>query len=1142
MKVTEPTPPSRPVGEPEMGTTAPADTTNLYGLRGAASWYWVSCKTGPVVAVPAPGQSLASVSRCIQSFNPQRKVVTLPHLEGSPFAFTPLHDFVLKTRLNAWDAILNTGFDILVTHALAFLQPLPPRDRLIWPCVVLNKGDNSDPVSLGEQLVAMGYRHADLVTQVGDFARRGGIVDVYPMTQEDPIRIEFFDDEIEEMRRFDPDTQAGTEAVDCVRILPRREWCLTGQEHRAFSNKGGELWNRREARQHFLELLGRLGSLGNFPGMEHFVTLFFDAPCHLRDILPPNSTLFLEDTEQTQTLLEEHMEYLEREARQAQSSQLIFVEPASLLNLRSVSRALEPEHASVVQHHRWGAIPGAQDMATRSLPRFGQRFDMVMSHLTSLARSRAVVLFSTSSGPTLAWHNAIKEQNQTSTEVRFPLQEERIPAGFYHTQGSIPEGFDWPQQGLACVSDAEWFGDTTPPPRRKRKAFSVQAFDLKPDDLVVHVEHGIGRFVGLEEVFTQAGTHEMMALEYRHGDRLYLALNQLDKIERFGSDRASVSLDRLGGTTWARTQASVRRSVRKLAFDLVKLYAQRNLATGIVCGADTPWQEEFEQSFPFEPTEDQLQATREIKEHLQARQRPMDRLLVGDVGFGKTEVAWRMAFKVILEGSQVAFLCPTTVLAFQHFLTARERFQHFPVRIRWLSRLTKPKEKGVLLRELADGLVDLVIGTHRLLSQDVSFKNLGAIIVDEEQRFGVNHKERLKHYRKQAHILSMSATPIPRTLNMALSGLRDISLIETPPRNRLAISTTVTPYRDSLVKKAIEFELDRGGQVFFLHNRVETMPRIADLLQKLVPQARMGVAHGQLNAAALETVMMKFMTHELDLLIASTIIENGVDIPNANTMLINHAERFGLSQLYQLRGRIGRGHRPAYAYLLVPSRRHLTAEAQQRIAAMEEFSELGSGFRIAAMDMEIRGAGNLLGAEQAGHIQSVGFATYMRLLEEAVAEAKGEAREPVVRCNLNLKTHASIPKAYIPDTSQRMAFYKRMAAADEIPTLEALSRELADRYGPIPGQTLQLLQECHLRIKLTQRAVASVEREGKQLVLRMRSNPSLDLVKPWLQASDGFHVAADASLVHRLEDDNPDAAFHQLQDILNRVMASEARE
>ena len=613
---------------------------------------------------------------------------------------------------------------------------------------------------------------------------------------------------------------------------------------------------------------------------------------------------------------------------------------------------------------------------------------------------------------------------------------------------------------------------------------------MKTGDFVVHVEHGIGVFVALREIDLSGESQEFMELRYAGKDKLFVPVEHLDSVQKY-TGGAKPSLDRLGGTSWERTKTRLRRAMRDMAGELLRLYAARKSMSGHSFGPDSHWQREFEDAFEYELTSDQQVVIADIKKDMESPV-PMDRLLCGDVGYGKTEVAMRATFKAVMDGKQVAWLAPTTVLVFQHLKTIVDRVVAFPVRVEMLSRFRTRAEQSRILIDLADGKIDIIIGTHRLLSKDVRFKDFGLLIVDEEQRFGVWHKERIKQLRRQVDVLTMTATPIPRTLNMSLAGIRDMSVIETAPKDRLAIQTNVITFDESVIARAIRTELERGGQVYFVHDRVESISSIAGLLRRLVPEARIGVAHGQSSEAALERCMVDFIRHKCDILLATTIIENGLDIPNANTIVINHAERYGLAQLYQLRGRVGRSNRRAYAHLVVPPTPLLSAIARKRLAAIKEFSDLGSGFRVAALDLEIRGAGNLLGAEQSGHINAVGFDMYIKLLEQTVNELKGQEIQERARAVINLKVDLRIEEKYISDTNQRLSLYRRVAAARSESDLDQILEEMGDRYGPMPSSLLSLVEYGRIRLVADKLGVEALDREGHSLVLKFGPESRID--------------------------------------------------
>jgi transcription-repair coupling factor (superfamily II helicase) len=665
--------------------------------------------------------------------------------------------------------------------------------------------------------------------------------------------------------------------------------------------------------------------------------------------------------------------------------------------------------------------------------------------------------------------------------------------------GGLSRGFRLPDAALQIYAEADVFEEDRRAPERRRsatKAFLSDLRDLKVGDLVVHVDHGIGIFVGLKQIgvgpssSAPGDVQEFLELRYAGEDKLFVPVERLDLVQKYtGASRPPI--DRLGGTSWERAKTKVKKAMRDMAEELLKLYAARKAVPGHAFAPDSHWQQEFEDAFPYELTPDQRAAIVEIKRDMESPT-PMDRLLCGDVGYGKTEVAMRAAFKAVMDGKQVAFLAPTTVLAFQHQKTLRERFAGFPVRIDMVSRFRTKTEQKEALADLAAGKVDIMVGTHRLLSKDVEFRDLGLLVVDEEQRFGVAHKEKIKQLRRKVDVLTMSATPIPRTLNMSLVGIRDMSIIETPPKDRLSIQTNVVKFDQQVIGRAIRNELERGGQIFFVHNRVQSIFSIGNLLQRLVPEAKVVIGHGQMGEDQLERAMLDFVARKYDILLATTIIENGLDIPNANTMIINRADRYGLSQLYQLRGRVGRSDRPAYAYLLIPPEDNLSPVAKKRLAAIKEFSDLGSGFRVAALDLEIRGAGNLLGGEQSGHIETVGFEMYMKLLEETVRELKGEELEDDIRANVNLKVDLRIDENYVSDMNQRLMLYRKVAAARREDEIDRVLEEAVDRYGPLPDSVLNLADYGRIRVMADRLRIDSIDREGRTVVIKFRPQARLD--------------------------------------------------
>jgi transcription-repair coupling factor (superfamily II helicase) len=670
------------------------------------------------------------------------------------------------------------------------------------------------------------------------------------------------------------------------------------------------------------------------------------------------------------------------------------------------------------------------------------------------------------------------------------------------TVGKLSGGFEVPGSNLEVFTETDIFGDvqhaeTTPTVRKrqaksKRGAFISDFRDLRSGDYVVHVDHGIGRFEALQTIDAGGMSREFVLLIYADDAKLFVPVERLDLVSRYSSGEAAApALDRLGGLGWQKTKARAKRAMRDMADELLRLYAERKLVQGHAFAADTPWQQEFEDAFPYELTVDQASAIEDVKEDMETA-RPMDRLIIGDVGYGKTEVAMRAAFKAVMDGKQVAVLSPTTVLAYQHFETFCKRFAAFPAKIDLLSRFRSTKEQKSLVEQTAKGDVDVVIGTHRILSNDVKMPKLGLVVVDEEQRFGVAHKEKLKQLKKKVDVLTLSATPIPRTLNMSLLGMRDMSVIETPPRDRLAINTQVVQFAEGVIRSAIELELARSGQIFFIHNRVETIDSIAALIKRIVPHARIAIGHGKMNEKEMEQVMLDFIDYKYDILVATTIIENGIDIPRANTIIINRADNYGLSQLYQLRGRVGRSNRRAYAYLLIPSEIELTPIARRRLSAIREFSDLGAGFRIAALDLELRGAGNILGGQQSGHLDALGFDLYTKMLERTIAEIRGDEIADETSVSINVGVDVAIPHEYISEASQRLRTYKRISSAESEDALMRIHAEIEDRYGRIPASVENLFAYGRLRKLAEKLYVASIDKAAGGLAIKLSENARID--------------------------------------------------
>ncbi len=1010
----------------------------------------------------------------------------LPAFDVLPFQHLSPHSEIREQRAVALWRLATGRTSLTVTPLASALLRLESPEFYRTLALTLRCGEELPLENLVAHLEATGYQKRDPVEMVGDYSVRGGIVDVFSPESPGPVRLEFFGDQIESIRRFDVETQRSVMRIEECLILPLSE---TPASQEVFVQLADCLGPGRAPRPP-----------GPFPGWEFFVPLLRPRSASLLSF-SPSAILIWVEPEQLARSAERLWERLEQSPFPECPPERIF------FRWEELRSACEPAAQVAFRELDFGGDPGCHMTIRPSVAFHGNMRIAVAETRNFLERGGRVAFFAASGGELERLADIFNEYElpcqlgiEPSDGTSAYLAERAYLAGavtnVFLLRGCLRRGAVFADANIAIYGFEDLFDASEvvarAPARTHLTRFSADLADLKPGDYVVHAEHGVGRFLGLRELALDGQKGDFMLLEYAGEARLYVPLSRLDLVQKYrGAGEAAPPLDRLGGVTWARTRSRIKARMRDMAQELLKLYAERKLAQGFAFSPDSNWQREFEDAFEFVETEDQLTAIREIKRDME-RPEPMDRLLCGDVGFGKTEVAMRAAFKALADGKQVAVLAPTTVLCFQHYETFKTRFAPFPVRVEMLSRFVSPRQRKTILDDLATGRVDIVIGTHRLLSKDVEFRDLGLLIIDEEQRFGVRHKERLKQLRKNVDVLTMTATPIPRTLHMALLGLRDMSVIETPPKDRLAIHTVVAHFDPELIRAAIEQELARGGQIYFVHNRIETLWSRAAELQQLVPHCRIAVAHGQMSEVQLEKVMLGFMRHQFDLLACTTIVENGLDIPLANTIIIDHAERYGLAELYQLRGRVGRSNRRAYAYLLVPPEAELTETARKRLAALKEFSELGAGFKIAALDLELRGAGNLLGGEQHGHINAVGYDTYVKLLEETVRELKGEQLPLEVHATLNLGLDLRIPPDYISEEQQRLRAYKRIA---EITDREAASRVLADltdRYGPPPQAVRDLVEFAILKSLAEKLGIVSIERRQGALHLKFHPESPVD--------------------------------------------------
>jgi transcription-repair coupling factor (superfamily II helicase) len=1010
---------------------------------------------------------------------PTGGIAVLPAFDSLPWDPQAPHADILERRAATLYRLANGEVSIVVAPVAAALWRHQDPYVYLTLARTLAKDSEANHEELITHLASIGYARTEMVELPGQFAVRGGIVDVFSPEALRPVRIELLGDTVESVREFDPRTQRSIAPVVRTTILPLTEWSVP-----APGSREAEEWEP-----------GGWFGVTKDPGGS---ALFELAESSLKPIVFVDEPETLREARKS--LLESATENYERhgQANAPVVSDFFWDEQGYEKALNKTSR-IELEQLNLAQS-------GGKrfELIARPSTRFHGDVVACLGDVRSqIASGGTVFLTAASTGELERYADICREY-----EVPYVLGEtEEAAAGFTAESASetarlllvrapFAGGVAFPEVNLTLYGNADLF-DVTPAVERPGRKIRTSGFfadfaELKPGDYVVHVDHGIGQFEGLRLIESDGRRGEFMLLRYAEDSRLYVPLERMDLVQSYRVvEGTHPALDKLGGTAWNTRKTRVRKSLEDMADKLLVLYAERKTAQGFAFSPDGAFQREFEDAFEFEETPDQMTAIVDVKRDLE-KSSPMDRLLCGDVGYGKTEVAMRAAFKAVIEGKQVAVLTPTTVLAFQHFETFKKRFAAFPARIEMLSRFRSTAEQKKIMGELETGKVDIVIGTHRLLSKDIKFQDLGLLVVDEEQRFGVAHKERLKEMRKNVHALALSATPIPRTLHMSLVGLRDMSVIETPPRDRLAIQTVVSPFNEEIVKKAIENELARDGQVYFIHNRVESIYSLGNLVTKLVPKARVVVGHGQLGEKELEQVMLKFIRDEADVLVATTIVENGLDIPRANTILINRADRLGLAELYQLRGRVGRSSQRAYAYLLVPPERVLTDVARKRLAAMKEFSELGAGFRIAALDLELRGAGNMLGRQQHGHIEAIGFDMYVQMLERAVAKLKGEEAAPELRTTLSLGMDVRIPPEYIPSENLRLRTYKRVSSVASEAEKQDVHKELEDRFGALPKAVENLLEFAVLKSMCERLRIAAVERQGAKIALRFHPETTLE--------------------------------------------------
>ncbi len=1020
------------------------------GLTGSARAYfvsWLQRRTDRTLLYVVPhGEAFEAARDDLEYFRGRGATFAFPEPDSPPYDPSSPHPTLTAERLGTLARLAAGERGVVVATVRGVLQRVTRPERLARAILSLRVGEDADPRALIERLVYLGYERLPEAESVGTFARRGGILDVFPVGQGDPLRIEFDGDTIASLRRFDAGTQRSLEKLSAARVLPRYEIIVEPGEAETIAGRLREAGDEA----------ARGGANLFHDGMERFAGYYDDALASLSDYLPADALVVVDDPAALAERAEEFSAGVLEAFHRARGEYPLISPPGQLFQPASAWDELLEQRRGA----DWmGAVaePGeaaryAHRVIVDCLPAEPQQrsLDRLRDHLAELsANGIAPVILCDNPG-----------QRDRLWEM---LGNEGATLGV----GLVSAGFTLRSAGLALLTDHEIFSRYRRRRRRLRRTGGMSVAELsalKPGDFVVHEEHGVGIYRGMRRLTLGGQETDCLELSYAEKDVLYVPVHMLSLVSRYAAgDGAKPGLHRLGSAQWQKTKARAKQAIQDMADELLKAYAARHALPGHAFKPDTVWQRELEASFPYDETPDQLTAIEDVRADMETAS-PMDRLICGDVGYGKTEVAIRAAFKAVQDGRQVAVLVPTTILAQQHGITFRERLADFPVKVEVLSRFRTPKETKDVVSRLASGDVDIVIGTHRLLSKDVRFANLGLVVIDEEHRFGVAQKEKIRQLTRTVDVLALTATPIPRTLNLSLAGARDMSVIETPPQNRLPVHTEVLEFDPEVVTEAVLREVDRGGQVFFVHNRVETIYNRAAMLQELIPQVSVGVAHGQMHERQLEQVMLDFTEGRLDVLVATMIIESGLDIPTVNTLIVDRADTLGLAQLYQLRGRVGRSSHRAHAYLMVPGRRVLTEEAEKRLRVIEEFDELGVGFKVALKDMEIRGAGNMLGPEQHGHIVGLGFDLYVKLLEEAVAGLKGEVESLRPEPRLLTDWSAFLPDDYVPDEHEKLALYRRLAEARNDGAVDDFTLELMDRFGQLPPPTVALVELRRLRV------------------------------------------------------------------------------
>jgi len=1109
-----------------------------------------------ILLVPEPGDAPQVVAELSFFSRGGVDVLEFPPWDIAPFEQGHPHPDIVGKRLRVLARLASPTPCVVVTPVAALAQRVLPRRVLSSVSELVITGEESPMERVVETVVALGYGAVPIVEDRGTFARRGGILDIFPPDADWPVRLEYFGDTVESIRTFDPLTQRSRDPLEELVILPGRELILTQELLEGFPSRlkrrCDDLEIGADRRRALLEEIQR-GHLP--PGVEFIQPILYGGMETLLDHAGPAARVVVLDAERVREGIGQVWDEIAHGQRRALEHDQIIPPPDDLYLDRStlegiidgsplhidllsvVNPARETVDLPVTDNGAWRVTGGGNEMLEGLLGRIRGLFDAGVLLLIVCRQSHQ--------GDRL--ERLLEPHGVTVTRVETPFPFDRLPRGTVClSTGEISRGFTALPWGVALVAEEEIFGV-----RQRRRGLSklrekqivASLADLKPGDPMVHVDFGIGLYRGLIHLKSGEVEGDFLLLEYAGGDRLYLPVDRLNLVQKYaGGEGADPRIDRLGGSGWEKAKSRARAAAEEMAQELLTIQAARHLHNGTRFSPPDALFREFEAEFAYEETPDQLAAIEDVIADM-ISDRPMDRLVCGDVGYGKTEVAMRAAFKAVLDGKQVAVLVPTTILAQQHYETFTKRFANHPVTVEVLSRFRPPAVQKEILKRLAKGEVDIIIGTHRLLQSDVTFRDLGLLVVDEEQRFGVSHKEKLKKLRATVDLLTLTATPIPRTLHMAMTGIRDLSIIDTPPVDRLAIKTFVARFSEELIREAVLRELRRGGQVFFVHNRVQTIDAMAEHLKRIVPEATIAIGHGQMDEKELERVMLGFMHGESNLLVCSTIIESGLDIPTANTLIVNRADTFGLSQLYQIRGRVGRSKQRAYAWFLLPPEGTITDDARERLRILQEITELGAGFRIASHDLELRGAGDLLGKSQSGHIAAVGLDLYTELLEEAIHRMKGEERIERVEPEIRLGIPAFIPETYVPQPNQRLILYKKLTQAQDPAEVDDVRQEMIDRFGPIPPATETLFRVMTVRIWLCRLFITELKLAGNTLscTFHPQTPVSPDTILAMIRKNPKtHHFTPDYSLVVTLRDLSPDAVLRETDRILAELSAGGA--